>query len=228
MAQIFLLAIAAASFPVLLAAVLVILAYPEPEGQLAALLAGGLTVSLASGAAILALLSAADQLQTSGGSASPAVDLALGALAVLGGVFALCGFDRRVGVWWRARHPAAEDDEGPSWTERTLARGSRRLAFGAGLVLCLPNIYYLAGLKDISVGGYGTGTTIALLIAFNIVMFATAELPLLGFVLAGDRTRAIVGRFGTAIRAHQRQVIIIMALVFGLYLVGKGLHEALS
>jgi hypothetical protein len=227
MAQIFLLAVAAAFFPVLLAAVLVILAQPDPEGQLAALLAGGMTVSLASGAAILALLSAAGQLQSSGGSTSPAVDLVLGAVSVLLGVAALCGADRRLAARRRARHPVPQD-KGPSWTERTLARGSRKLAFCAGLVLCLPNIYYLAGLKDISIGGYSTGSTVLLLLAFNIIMFATAELPLVGFVLAGDRTRVVVARFGTAVRARQRQVIIAMALVFGLYLLGRGLDEALS
>jgi hypothetical protein len=163
------------------------------------------------------LLSAAGQLQSPGGSTSPAVDIVLGAVAVLGGLAAL----------WRGPAPAAAD-KGPSWTERTLARGSRRLAFAAGLVLCLPNIYYLAGLKDISIGGYGTPTTIILLITFNMVMFATAELPLLGFLLAGDRTRTIVTRFGAAARAHQRQAVVAMALIFGLYLLLKGLDEALS
>ena len=71
-------------------------------------------------------------------------------------------------------------------------------------------------------------TTVVLLLAFNIIMFATAELPLLGFVVAGDRTRVVVERFGSAVRAHQRQVVIGMALVFGVYLVVKGLHEALG
>jgi hypothetical protein len=225
MAQIFLLAVAAATFPVLLAAVLVVLTLPEPEGQLAALLAGGLTISLVSGAAILVVLRAADVLQSSGGSTNPAVDIVLGALAVLGGLVALIGLDRRLAASWRTRHPAPAD-KGPSWTERTLSRGSRKLAFVAGLVLCLPNIYYLAALKDMSIGGYSTGTVVLLLIAFNLIMFISAELPLAGFVFAGDRTRPIVARLGSAVRAHQRQMIIIMALVFGAYLLIKGLGEA--
>jgi hypothetical protein len=218
MVHLFVLAVAAATFPVLLAAVLFVLARPEPEGQLAALLAGGLTISLISGTAILVALHAADTLQSSSGSdsgTSAAVDLTLGAVAVVAGLVAM--------VW----HPAPKPDKGPSWTERTLGRGSRRLAFAAGLVLCLPNIYYLAALKDISVGGYSTATTVVLLLAFNIIMFATAEVPLAGFVFAGDRTRERVARLGAALRAHQRQVLIAMALLFGAYLLGKGLVEAL-
>jgi hypothetical protein len=223
MAQIFLLALAAATFPVLLAAVLVVLSLPEPEGQLAALLAGGMLVSLVAGAGILALLNAAGELQSSGGSTSPAVDLVLGGVAVLAGLMMLVGLDRRLA----ARRPP-KADRGPSWTERTLGRGSRRLAFLAGLVLCLPNIYYLAALKDMSIGGYSTGTLVLLLIAFNLIMFLTAEVPLAGFAFAGDRTRPIVARLGTTMRAHQRKMIIIMTLVFGGYLLVKGLVEALT
>ncbi|WP_027006784.1 GAP family protein [Conexibacter woesei] len=218
MAQIFLLALAAATFPVLLAAVLVVLTLPEPEGQLAALLAGGMTVSLISGTAILVVLDAAGVLQSSGGSTNPAVDIVLGAIAVLAGLVMLAGLDRRLA----ARRPAPAE-RGPSWTERTLGRGSRKLAFLAGVVLCLPNIYYLAALKDMSIGDYSTTTLVLLLLAFNLIMFISAELPLAGFALAGDRTRPVVARLGNSIRAHQRQVIIAMALVFGTYLLIKGL-----
>jgi Sap, sulfolipid-1-addressing protein len=225
MADILPLALAAAVYPVLLAGVIVILARPDPRRQLVAFLAGGMTISVALGLVLLAVADASGGFERSSQPASPAVDFVCGAITLALGVGVATGHPRRLAALGAAR-PSRPPDQ-PSRAGRVLARDSWTLTAAVGALLNLPGIWYLAALKQIATGGHGTGTELALVLAFNAIMFLLVEIPLVGYLVSPDRTRAAVDGFNGWVRDHRREAIAAVAGMVGIYLMVKGLAEAL-
>src|SRR5664279_1146680 len=144
MGNVILLALAAAVYPALLTGVIVLLARDKPAQALAAFMAGGMLISLTAGLIIVFALDGTVSTSNQK-SASPTVDLVAGVLSLILAVV----------LWKRERDPRGsrrdaptKNKDGPSWTQRTLGKGSVWAAFGAGLVLNLPGIWYLDALKD--------------------------------------------------------------------------------
>ncbi len=92
------------------------------------------------------------------------------------------------------------------WSRRILARGSLKLTFVLGVALSLPGALYLVALKDIAEANPGTAVSVALVIAYNLIMFSLAEIPLLGYAVAPERTQAIVNEANAWLGDHARQV----------------------
>ncbi len=222
MANIIPLAFAAAVYPTLLAGVIILLARDKPVGMLAAFLAGGVLVSVSAGFIIVFALGGAVST-SSQKSASPTIDLIIGILALVLAVV----------LWRRAREKRANPDkppkeskrkkDGPSWTQRTLGEGSAWAAFGAGLILNLPGIWYLDALKDISKANASTAVTIGAILLFIVIMFALAELPLIGYAIEPDATQARVNSFQAWLSAHGTTIGIWVAAVLGVYLTVTGI-----
>ena len=101
------------------------------------------------------------------------------------------------------------------------------MALGLGIVLDLPSVWYLAALNEIAKSGYATTVEVALVLAFNVVMFALVEIPLLMFLLNPDRARARVERLNAALRDHARQLAVTVASLVGGYLMLSGLLSIL-
>ena len=89
------------------------------------------------------------------------------------------------------------------------------LVFFAGLIINVPGAAYLVGLKDIAAGKYSTGAEIALIVGFNLIMFALAEIPLAGLLIAPERTQAMVDRFNHWLSSHSRQIAIVLCAFLG-------------
>jgi hypothetical protein len=53
-------------------------------------------------------------------------------------------------------------------------------------------------------------------------MFALAEVPLLGYSFAPDATRVRVERLNAWMARHARQIVIAVAVLAGIYLIGRG------
>ena len=94
----------------------------------------------------------------------------------------------------------------PRW-QQALGRGSPRTTFVIGALLTLPGASYLAGLSRIDKLNYSTAETVLLVVAFNLVMLALLEIPLLCFAIAPDwtvgaidRAKAWIGRHAASIR----------------------------
>ena len=216
MAEIIPLAIAAAVYPTLLAGVIVLLARDKPVAMLAAFLAGGVLISVTAGLIIVFALGGSVSTKNQR-SASPTIDLIAGVLSI-----ALAAV-----LWRRAsgNHTARakKPKEGPSWTQRTLGEGSVWAAFGAGLFLNLPGIWYLDALKDISKANASTAATIGAVLLFIVIMFALAELPLVGYVVDPDGTQVRVQSFQGWMSSHAMTVAIWAAALIGVYLTIKGI-----
>jgi hypothetical protein len=218
LAEIIPLALAAAVYPTLLAGVIVLLAREKPSPLLAGFLAGGVLISLAAGLIIVFALGGAVSTKSQN-SASPTIDLIIGILSLILG--AMLWFRGREGDE-TARKPAKEQ-KGPSWTQRKLEDGSPWVAFAAGLVLNLPGIWYLDALKDIAKADVGTTATILWVLLFIAIMFALAEVPLVGYAVSPDGTRVRVQQSQGWPSDNGRSIATWVAVVIGAYLTATGI-----
>jgi Sap, sulfolipid-1-addressing protein len=223
------LALAAAFYPTLLAVVVIILTRPNPARLLAAFLIGGMLTSVLVGLIVLAIIETSGAVGSdSSHSISPAIDIVAGsislAIAFLVGTGRPLPFANR-----RARRKAAkadataQDEAKDPWTQRILGRDSLGLAFGLGIVLDLPSVWYLAALKDIAHAENSTADDIALVLLFNVIMFALIEIPLVFYLVAPERAAARVARFDSWARSHLRQIGATVAAVIGVYLLINGI-----
>ena len=210
---------------------MVLLSTPRPRRLLSAYLAGGLVVSIGLGLLIVKTLEGSGAIKNEGSGLSWGADLAIGGLALLLAVALATRQDQRLRERRRRRREAAgkgkpesaADDKKEPWSTRILARGSVSLVFFAGLIINVPGAAYLVGLKDIAAGKYSTGAEIALIVGFNLIMFALAEIPLAGLLIAPERTQAMVDRFNHWLSSHSRQIAIVLCAFLGLFLVVRGI-----
>jgi hypothetical protein len=221
--NIFVLALGAAVYPTLLAIVLVVLTRPRPARLLGAYLAGGMLAGLGVGFLVVFALEGAG-VGSSGAdrsTASPILDIVAGAASLALAAVLITGRDPRPARLRRDRKPAP----GPkkrSWTQRAIGHDSLAMAFGLGVLLDLPSVWYLVALKDIVTSDYSATTEVLLIVGFNVIMFAVIEIPLIAYLLAPDRAAATVAGLNAWIRSHARQLTEAVAGAVGLYLVAKG------
>jgi hypothetical protein len=224
-ANILLLALAAAFYPTLLAIVIVVLQRPRPARLLAAYLAGGMLISLGIGLAVVFVLEGvgANRGGESTTRTGAVVDIAVGAVALCIAAAIHTGRDLRPTRLRKRRAPNINTGpKKPSWAQRAIGHDSLKVAFGLGVVLDLPSVWYLIALKDIVNGSYSAAEEFLLVLVFNVIMFALIEVPLIAYLVAPERAAGIVDRFNAWIRAHGRRIMEGVAAVFGVYLVVKG------
>jgi hypothetical protein len=211
--EIFLLAVAAAFYPTLLGVVILILGRDHAQRLLAFFLAGALLVSLAVGLTAVFVVDAA-HFHTSPRTVHGPLNIVAGLIALLIGVdlFRPSGKD----------DAAPKKEKGPSMSQRALSRDSTRIAFVLGIVLDLPSLWYVLGLKDIVLGGYGAVQKVLLVLAFNLNMFSFIEVPLVAYVASPELTQQRVRRFNDWLHRHGRRVGAYIAIGAGVALVIRG------
>ena len=216
------LALAAAVYPPLLAGIIILLARDKPVAMLAAFMAGGMVVTFVLGLLIVLVLG--DWLSNrSQNSSSPIVDIVIGILSLLGAFLLHRRIrERERGVVRVAKKPK----DGPSRTQLMLNEGTPWAAFAAGLILCLPGIWYLDALKDIAQSDPSTATVFVDILVFMVVMFVLAELPLIGYMVAPEATQLRVASFHAWMGRNGRTVGMWAAALIGAYLLIKGIVNA--
>jgi hypothetical protein len=224
-ANILLLALAAAFYPTLLAIVIVVLGRPRPARLLAAYLAGGMLVSVGIGLGVVFVLEGvgADEGGNSTTTAGAVADIAVGALALCLAVAIHTGRDPRPARLKKKRGAeASAGPKKPTWAQRAIRHDSLKVAFGLGVLLDLPSVWYLIALKDIVNGSYSAVAEVLLVLVFNLIMFVLIEVPLIAYLVAPEKAAGIVARFNAWIRSHGRRIMEGVAGLFGAYLVVKG------
>jgi hypothetical protein len=202
-------AIASAVYPTLLAVVILILTQQNPRRLLAAYLAGALLTSLTIGVVIIGGLGSGHILNgSSGRTINPAWDLAVG-LLLLGLLYwLLTGRDRRLIERRERKRAARAKSSKDPWTDRVLARQSIILTFVVGMALNLPGALYLVALKEIAAADQSTAADLFQLLIYNLIMFAWAEIPLIGYGIAPEWTEALIKRVHGWLGSHMRQIAI--------------------
>jgi hypothetical protein len=234
------LAFEAALYPTLLAAVVILLSLERPKRLIAAYLAGGMTISISLGLLIVELLGGTDLVESQQSLLIWTGDLVIGGLAVLLAVALALHADDRVRDRRSARRaapvpaagspaPAAAVVDAPDaepWSQRMLSRGSVPVVFVAALFVNIPGAAYLVALKDIAAADQSFAADLGQILLFNAIMFLLAEIPLVGLIVAPDKTGALVDRMNTWLRDHSRRLAIGICLTLGVYLIVRGLANA--
>ena len=73
--------------------------------------------------------------------------------------------------------------------------------------------------------GAPTASEVLAVLGFNLIMFAAIELPLLGFVLAPERTRSLTEKLNRWMTDHRRILIVIVTGAVGIYLLVSGFGD---
>jgi hypothetical protein len=217
-------ALTAALNPTLLGATTVMLLLDHPKRLLLGYLLGALMTSVTLGLVIVFTLDGS--ASTAQHTLSPAMDLALGAiLLVVAWMIRPSRQPREGGIIAERRRKRKESkgDKGPPRWQRTLSQGSARTTFVVGALLTLPGASYLIGLHKIADSNPSTVGAVAAVLAFNAIMLALLELPLIGYVFAPDWTPRAVDRFKDWFSRNARRLAFRAALVIGLLLIIKGL-----
>lgn len=215
LSDLLLLAIAAAFYPTLVAVVVLLLGRPRPGRLLLFFLSGAVTVSVTIGLVAVFALGSSDL----GGHRRT-----VGAwVNIVGGLLAFAAAALLLRAHRRRDRPRPAAKGGPSRTQRALAHGSGWVAFVAGIVLNLPSVFYLVGLKDIALGDYSTVESVLLVLGFNAIMFALVEVPLIAYAVAPEATHARVERVNGWLGRNGRLLTAAIAFAIGVLLVGRGL-----
>jgi hypothetical protein len=222
MGDIFLLSLVAAANATLIAAVAVMLFLPSPKRLLLGYLVGALLVSLTLGFLIVFVVHDSGATSTAQNSISPATDIALGLIALIVAFVLAGGHDQRMKQRRRERKGVEETEKGPSKVEQLLGRGSARVSFALGVVLTLPGVAYLAALHELQNLDYSAPVEILVILGFNVMLLILLEIPLVGYLVAPDRTVVEVQRFRAWLTRSGRRMVVIGLAGIGALLVVRG------
>jgi Sap, sulfolipid-1-addressing protein len=220
--QVVLLSLTASLNPTLVAATTVMLLLPSPSRLMLGYLLGAYVTSITLGLVIVFSLSNSSTTNTTENTISPAVDIALGAIAVAVAFVLYTGRHERLSERRRARK-AAKPDKGPPRWQRELSKGSARTTFVIGALLTLPGASYLAGLDQIHKLKDSTTTTVLIVIGFNLVMLWLLEVPLASFLIAPEWTPRAVDRTKAWVSRHRHVFAVRGFAAVGALLIIKGL-----
>ena len=229
--QLFIIALEAALYPTLLAAVIILISQPNPKRLLGAYLVGGLIMSITAGCLIVYGLHHSGALdQGEGSGLSWAADVTLGGLVLLVAVAIARREDVKFAERRRAKRPAKPPDpeaaDKEPWSQRILARGSTPLIFAVGIAVNVPGAAYLIALKDIAAADISAERAFALILEFNLIMFLLAKIPLAGLILAPEPTEARVKRFNAWLSRNSRRIATVVCAALGGFLIARGLINA--
>jgi Sap, sulfolipid-1-addressing protein len=154
----------------------------------------------------------------------PAVDIAAGLISLGLAWLVWHGHTSRFDDWRAQRRTARELN--PSWTTRALQRESALLAFGAGVLLNLPCLWYVAALTDIAAADISFAGELLWIVVFNLVMFTLVESSLVLYVADEARAQRLADVTSVWVRGHGREIVVSLAGAVGAWLVVKGVVAA--
>jgi hypothetical protein len=225
---IFALALAAMFTPALLAAVTVMMALPNTKRLMFGYLLGAYLTSISVGLLIVFSLHDSGGVSIAQNALSPGAEVVLGTIALTVGV--VLGTGRGAAMRERRRKGKSRDGGEPkqSWPERMLGRGSPRVTFAVGVLLTFPGASYLAALDRMAELDAAIAPTVLLVVGFCVIQLALLEVPLIGYLLAPERTQESVIRFRAWLARHGRRGAAIAAGTIGVLLIVRGVIGLLA
>ncbi|AGB20669.1 Protein of unknown function (DUF2910) [Mycobacterium sp. JS623] len=182
---------------------------PRPGLQLLAFLTGGFAMGITVGLIVLFILRPAL------GSAHftlPRVQIVVGAVLLINAALVATGV-----LGSRRFEPLA------TRTQPLLNGRSLWMAGVAGLGIALPSVDYLAVLALIVASGAAASVQFGALLLFNMVAFAFVEMPLVCYLVAPDRTRAMLSAVQDWLRSRRRRALTVLLAAVGCVLLVAGL-----
>jgi hypothetical protein len=220
--QVLVFSITAAFNPTLLAAVTLMLALDDPKRLLLGYLLGAGLMSITVGLVIVFVLGGSSRAtSTAKHTINPVFDVALGVIVLVVTFVVATGRDRRRRARSARKKAERADSPPPRW-QQALSGGSARTTFVVGALLTLPGASYLAGLSTLAKQDLSTAATVLVVIAFNAIMLALLEVPLLGYTFSPQKTSAAVERLTALLRRHGGRIALMVAALVGTALVARG------
>jgi Sap-like sulfolipid-1-addressing protein len=221
-----LLAVASMFWPTLIVVVVLALRLEHPIRVLAWFFAGGLLATITIGIVLVFTLQGtlSGKSQT---SVNPAVDIVAGLLSLAAAYF----------VYRRERNPRAAplkvdarpSEEGkPSIAERAVGGGAA-VAFTAGVVLnLLPGTFPIVALRDIAELDASNSVKVAAIVVFYVIMFTFVEVPIVAYGFAPERTTTAMNEANSWLARNKLRIAMYVLAGVGLYLVVRGVVDALT
>ncbi|MUL82604.1 MULTISPECIES: GAP family protein [unclassified Mycolicibacterium] len=184
---------------------------PRPLLQLLVFLIGGFAMGTTVGVVVLFILRPAL------GSAHftlPRMQLVVGALALVVAAVVATG----------VLGPKPDRVPGQLVTRAKQLLGGHSLwtASVAGLGIALPSVDYLAALALIVASGAAAATQVSALLLFNVVAFGLVEIPLISYLMAPERTRAILSALQDWLQTHRHRKFAAVLATVGCVLLVAG------
>ena len=226
--EIVLLAAASALWPLLLIVVVIALNSSNPVRILGWFLAGGLLTTLSVDSAIVFALQGSSFVSGPNPSADGWIDIIVGLLALLAALVLHLGMSGRGPERFRPHEKPKKESRSTEWIESLVERGAT-LSFVAGIVATiLPAPFAIIAMKNISEMDISSGAAFGLIVLFNLIMFSLVEIPLVGFVVAPQRTKTEATRFNAWLGRNLRRVAVDALAIVGAVELVRGLFAAFS
>jgi hypothetical protein len=222
--KVYVFALTAALNPTLLTATTVMLLLPKPKRLLLGYWLGAMTTGLTLGIVIINWLKNSGALSTSKHTVSPAIDIALGVLALVVAVVVGTGEWAKRQARRRAKR-ASRPKKVPKW-QQTLSRGSARSTFVIGVLLSFPGASYLASLSEITKHHLSQVEIVLVVISVNLIMLVLLEVPLIGYTVAPQWTTAAIERTKDWLALNGARLATIGLTVIGIALIIRGVIYA--
>ena len=221
--------------PVRLGLVILLLNRRRPLAQLIVFLCGGFTMGVGVGLVVLFALRTAPvigyltmaEVQVGSGLIALLVAAALSASVTLQKAFprtpAMAAVDGHGGVDLLERPP---DSGLQRLTERArcfLQGDSLYVAGISGLGAALPSANYMGSMAAVLASHAAPLAQVQALLTFNLVAFTMAELPLISYLAAPQRTRAFMAALQTWVRSRGRRDVAALVGAGGSFMLMLGL-----
>jgi len=217
--EIILLAFASMFWPTLITIVVLALRVPRPVRILAWFLFGGLLTTITIGLILVFALQDSSFVSGSSRPANPVLNIAAGVLALTAAFY----------VSRRKERPVEQGPTEPKQsglTQKAVERGGV-VAFIAGVVLnIVPGAFPFVALKDIAQLEISDAGKVASVVVFYVIMFAFAEVPIVAYLFAPERTTVRVNEFNDWLHRNSTRVAVYVLVAVGIYLLVRGLIQA--
>lgn len=111
----------------------------------------------------------------------------------------------------------------PTRVQTALEGGCLWVGFGAGLVSGPPPVEYLVVITAIAGSGAAIDTQVSAAVAFNVVMLALVEVPLVSYLVTPARTQAVILQLCNCVRVRRRRMLAVIVAVAGVLQVATGI-----
>ncbi|GAA4538217.1 GAP family protein [Mycobacterium paraffinicum] len=220
--------------PIRVGLVILLLSRRRPLLQLLTFLCGGFAMGVGAGLIVLFVLRAAPVV---GHFSVAEVQIASGLVALLVAVALATNVVRRR-IARTAPVDATIAGGGVALLEGTAPNGRQQLAERAraflrgdslsvaavsGMGASLPSANYMGSMAAILASHAAPVAQVQALVAFNVVAFTVAELPLIGYLAAPQRTRAFMAALQNWLRSRGHRDIAVLVAAGGCFMLVLGL-----
>ncbi|MCD2195418.1 GAP family protein [Actinomycetospora endophytica] len=205
--------------PTSVAAVYAFLSARSPTPLLVAYLVAGLALSLSVGVAAVAVVHITPPPAPVTTTGRDIADVVLGVLAL------------GAAVWYGLRTPPdrpAPQRPAREALRRRLSQPTVRHAAVAGVATHLPGVFYLGALAAIVASRPGLVGGLLQVALYNLFWFAIPLAALASWTFHPETTRDSAARLTALVQSHKKNIVVVVFVLVGLYLLGVGLYDLLT